>query len=670
MLARILVAAVGLVLWLVTTPARAVDLQSADTQAFVQDNGGIDAIYTLTFADTEGRSAINKIGQFYEPMAFTRASLKTASGVIAVRMEKLGDGYYRAAFERAQPAGTYQLELHFRSDYRLAEPTTAQGKDVLAVWFNPVRWSMPVQRSVVKLVLPLALPTTLTRPEDITPSMVDSLGFLSDPANRSAQDHYALVYADYHAERRLTVYAERRQLPSEAVHSVRAYVPRSALPNLAAATAAHTPNRALQDDATKRGAETTTRAVSTLSPARVFAYLLGVGLVWMLVSWPLLMLELVLFGIPLKIVDRVAKTNHFDTVFADHKAPGKRLTGRSFVTFPWAVVAARALWLLASGIAWLLVKLLRLHPMLDLWRKRTVPEYVAPEITVSTFRKPGFVPELPSEEAALLIGRPIKAINLLVLKLQRGGAVRIVSRNPLQLLVIDANRAVSPAEKVLLSALTARGTLGRDGVDRVLAELAKSTQPKVWRADLPATVAGYRQRAEQAWQAVRAAPHAHRSRLFDSAWEPLYLHDAFFSNVAETVGQVPASAAPESPLQALAGVRTEPSPLGGLVAIQDMAEGVVGSIERSVASTMDQVEAWFGFDNGASKVGAAAQPTGPAEAVGYDACHSACHSACHDACHSACHSACHDACHSACHDACACHSACHDACVSSCAGSF
>ena len=52
-----------------------VDLLLADTQAFVQDSGAMDVIYRLTFRDNEGRSAIRKIGPFYQPLHFTRAML-------------------------------------------------------------------------------------------------------------------------------------------------------------------------------------------------------------------------------------------------------------------------------------------------------------------------------------------------------------------------------------------------------------------------------------------------------------------------------------------------------------------------------------------------------------------------------------------------------------------
>ena len=41
------------------TRADPVQLRSADVQAFVQDNGGMDVIYALTFVDNEGRSQIS-----------------------------------------------------------------------------------------------------------------------------------------------------------------------------------------------------------------------------------------------------------------------------------------------------------------------------------------------------------------------------------------------------------------------------------------------------------------------------------------------------------------------------------------------------------------------------------------------------------------------------------
>ena len=68
-----------------------------------------------------------------------------------------------------------------------------------------------MERSVIKLVLPLELPPEVQRHEDITPAMVQSLGLQEDEASKKAQDHYALVYTDYEGKRRLTIYAERRE---------------------------------------------------------------------------------------------------------------------------------------------------------------------------------------------------------------------------------------------------------------------------------------------------------------------------------------------------------------------------------------------------------------------------------------------------------------------------
>jgi hypothetical protein len=161
---------------------------------------------------------------------------------------------------------------------------------------------------------------------------------------------------------------------------------------------------------------------------------------------------------------------------------------------------------------------------------------------VSTFRKPGFVPNLPTEEAAMLLNRPVKAVNLVVLKLQEKGAIRLLQRNPLQLQVIDANRATTPAERALVASLTSKGTLARDGVDRVLAALSDSMRPKVWRADVPATVNALQQRSTSAWQDFERVPPNQRQVVFQSSWDSLYLHDDFFTHVNTSFGPVDTSA--------------------------------------------------------------------------------------------------------------------------------
>jgi hypothetical protein len=196
---KIMVAAgVALTLLAVFGAAAPVELLEADNQVFVQDNGAVDVIYSLTFLDNEGRTQIRKVGQFYEPVHFTRGFLNGEGGPQPVTTQNVGGGYYRVDFTSSTRAGQqYTLELHFRSNHRFADPTESEGRQLLAVWFNPVRWSMPIGRSVVKLVLPLALPAEVARAEDITSAMVDGLGVVTDPGSLVEQDHWAFVFADY-----------------------------------------------------------------------------------------------------------------------------------------------------------------------------------------------------------------------------------------------------------------------------------------------------------------------------------------------------------------------------------------------------------------------------------------------------------------------------------------
>ena len=642
-----------------------VDLLEADTQAFVQDSGAIDVIYSLRYKDNEGRAAIKSIGQFYEPVAFTRGVLHDGGRDVPVTMSSNGGGYYKATFGSPVGRGTYVLELHYRSDKRFAEPTTsADGKDLLAVWFNPVRWAMPVPKSVVKLVLPLTLDDKLRRPEDITPAMVDKLGVITDPENKAGQSHFAFVYSDYQSSRRLTIYAEKDDLPAEAVHMVRVYIPRASMPALSA-----TDNTRPAAGGGPSSPEGPRGAVAHDSPRAPWSWtdyvVLGVALlVLSFVGNPFLLLgELVVLGLPLWIVDKIAGTNLLRDVFLP---AGKFMfvhpTKGTVLGWTALVVPLRVAWAAVSGIGAAIVALLRLHPVIDLYLKRKAPRYESPEIVVSTFRKDGYVPELTPEEAAVMMDRPIKAINLLVLGLQARGAIRLLSRNPLQVHVVDPSRAVTGPEQTLLRSLTNRGTLTKEGMRDVLASITASMQPKIWRADTKATVDAYRARAQRRWAELQATPQAARAQVFNAWYPDLYLHDTFFQNFGTTFGQVPADAPPDQPLTILGASREQPSVLGGVERVQEFAEGVVGSIEAGARATVDRVERLFNFDGDRGERAGAEAGAVAAAAVGYDACHSACHSACHAACHSACHSACHDAC--------ACHSACHSACVSSCAGSF
>ena len=62
---------------------------------------------------------------------------------------------------------------------------------------------------------------------------------------------------------------------------------------------------------------------------------------------------------------------------------------------------------------------------------------------------------------------------------QQKGASEIGSRNPLQLRVVDADKAENKAERALLDHLTPGGMLTREAVQKVLGALSASLQPKM-----------------------------------------------------------------------------------------------------------------------------------------------------------------------------------------------
>ena len=233
-----LVAGLALVAGGRSASADPVTLLEQDSQVFVRDDGTVDVIQTLTFRENEsqGRDSIRRAGPFFEPIHFNRATLRAPDGTVEASVSPVGGGYQKVDFPavRTRAGQQYVLELHYRLDRRFADPTSRDGQELLAIFWNQVRWTMPIGRSVIHLVLPLPLPAEVQRHEDITPAMVDGLGVLTDPDVLAEQGHWAFVYTDFEGSRRLTLYAERTNLPAEGVHQVKLYVPRTAIPNLAA----------------------------------------------------------------------------------------------------------------------------------------------------------------------------------------------------------------------------------------------------------------------------------------------------------------------------------------------------------------------------------------------------------------------------------------------------
>ena len=82
-----------------------VDLLEADSTVFIQDDGSADVIYSLEFRDNEGRTAIRKVGPFYEPVHFTKGFLHgVGAEPQTVRISAAGDGYFRVEFDDATSA--------------------------------------------------------------------------------------------------------------------------------------------------------------------------------------------------------------------------------------------------------------------------------------------------------------------------------------------------------------------------------------------------------------------------------------------------------------------------------------------------------------------------------------------------------------------------------------
>ncbi|RME21466.1 MAG: hypothetical protein D6806_14630, partial [Deltaproteobacteria bacterium] len=299
-----------------------VELLEQDSQAFLQADGAMDVIYTLKFRELESRSSIRKIGQFYEPVVFTRAWIRGAGREAPVSLENLGDGYYRAEFPdlTTRSGEVYSLVLHMRIHRRFADPTTtSSGKKMLAVWFNPVRWGLPVGKSVIHLVLPLELPKRLDRPEDITPAMVDGLGVVTDENVLTRQDKWAWVYTEYRGEKRLTLYAEKRSLPATAEHMVRVYIPASVMPALSSSkTTPGAPRKPIERFEPKPRREQPEHTLS-FSWRRFVEELPGQVpsiLFWsFILNGPILLGFFVLFGWILWIVDRIAGTKLVREVF-------------------------------------------------------------------------------------------------------------------------------------------------------------------------------------------------------------------------------------------------------------------------------------------------------------------------------------------------------------------
>ncbi|HBE88178.1 MAG TPA: hypothetical protein DDW67_03450, partial [Elusimicrobia bacterium] len=139
-------------------------------------------------------------------------------------------------------------------------------------------------------------------------------------------------------------------------------------------------------------------------------------------------------------------------------------------------------------------------------------EWEPPKAQVSSFRKPGKVAkDLSPIEAGVILGLPLTELGGLILgNMERKGLLKITGTDPLRVSKPPHIYASNdPYETLLLGGIKPDGSVDEAALKEMVKSIAAGMEQKIWDADLEATKAYYRKKAETAAPAGAETDHGY-----------------------------------------------------------------------------------------------------------------------------------------------------------------
>ncbi|HQO01725.1 MAG TPA: hypothetical protein PLI62_05605, partial [Spirochaetota bacterium] len=203
-----------------------VSLRNAEYHLNIDKSGRGDILYTLKFTDHESRDMIRTIGQFIEPVRFLESYGLYNGKKFSVTMEPKGNGFYTARFGiTTSPGHDYTLRIRYAQERPLFDSTSVRGKPFGIFWWAPLQWSLPVEKQIVQIQLPVEIDRKYTRPEMVTDVVVNGAGILTDRDVVGGNDRWIYYPARWHGKTHLSIHVEKNSLPPNYRQSLRFFVP-------------------------------------------------------------------------------------------------------------------------------------------------------------------------------------------------------------------------------------------------------------------------------------------------------------------------------------------------------------------------------------------------------------------------------------------------------------
>ena len=207
--------------------ARPPIITRTESQVTVLGDGALDIKYSLTFHETEPRTGITTMGRFDPGRKMLDHHIEHEKRVSPVTMRSQGDGYYGVDFGfRTRSGVDYTLHVHYRAP-RVLDETTIKGASYRVLEWSPVEWNLGIGEQIVRVILPIQLPASITKPEEVTDAIVDETAIVVDTALVSSFDRWVYYPTPDQAKGTnwLSIYVSKAKVPPQYHFRPKVYVP-------------------------------------------------------------------------------------------------------------------------------------------------------------------------------------------------------------------------------------------------------------------------------------------------------------------------------------------------------------------------------------------------------------------------------------------------------------
>lgn len=204
------------------------DLTQVDSQVVVKGDGTLGVTYKLTFRETESRNQITTLGPLDGGHTLRGAEIVGGDGKSGkVSLTSKGGGFYAVPFGFSTQVGQ-MYTVTIRYDVLVPiDATLIKGAPFRVVSWAPVQWNLPIGEEIVRFILPVELPSTITQPEQVTDAVVNQAGLVTEQTTVGSFDRwvYYPTLDQPSGKTYLSIFISKKNVPANYHFVPRLYVP-------------------------------------------------------------------------------------------------------------------------------------------------------------------------------------------------------------------------------------------------------------------------------------------------------------------------------------------------------------------------------------------------------------------------------------------------------------